>query len=63
MIKHRDTLNAWLDGAEAALTAAGYQIVPVVPTEAMLKASSRGDARRAGFYYRRMLKASKEEQT
>lgn len=37
--------------------AAGYALVPVEATEAMLKASSRGDAHRARGYWRRMVAA------
>ncbi len=36
-------------------------VVPIEPTKGMLKASSRGDARRAGGYYRRMLSAASTE--
>lgn len=44
--------------ALSAIEEAGYKIVPVEPTEEMLKASSRSDANRAGVYYRAMLAAA-----
>lgn len=37
-----------------------WKLVPVEPTEEMLKASSRGDANRARIYYRAMLSAAPE---
>jgi len=49
---------------EAALTAAGYQIVPVVPTEAMIGAwrTDQAQGRSLQSSYSAMLKAFKDQQ-